>query len=239
MSGINLRPQLRQHYDEYYDGASEWRTLSAAGKVENIVRLCATIPHRTVLEVGAGEGAILQRLAELGFGEHLYAVEISASALAAIQGRAIPNLVEARAFDGYALPYADRQFDLVILSHVLEHVEHPRQLLYELARVADYVFIEVPLEDTLRLPLNYVPNAVGHINLYSARTVRHLLQTCGLEVVNQIVTNLSLDVHTYVWGQRGRLRYVVREAALRLAPSLAPRLWTYHSALLCRSPHKE
>lgn len=239
MSGINLRPQLRQHYDEYYDGASEWRTLSAAGKVENIVRLCRDIPHRTVLEVGAGEGAVLQRLAELGFGEQLYALEISASALAAIESRRIPTLVEAHVFDGYRVPYADRQFDLVILSHVLEHVEHPRQLLYELARVADYVFIEVPLEDTLRLPLNYVPTSVGHINLYSARTVRHLAQTCGLEVVNQVVTNLSLDVHTYVWGQRGRLRYLVREAALRLAPGFAPRLWTYHSALLCRSPQKE
>ena len=235
---MSLDPQLLRHYDEYYSGASEWRTLSATGKVENILRLCRAIPHRTVLEVGAGEGAILQRLAELGFGERLYALEISASALAAIQGRRIPTLVEARAFDGYRLPYADRQFDLVILSHVLEHVEHPRRLLYELARVADYVFIEVPLEDTLRLPLNYAPNAVGHINLYSAPTVRHLVQTCGLEVLAQVVTNLSLDVHTYVWGWRGRLRYLVRQTALRLAPRLAPRLWTYHSALLCRSPHK-
>ena len=38
--------------------------------------------------------------------------------------------------DGQFLPFADRAFDYVICSHVLEHVEDPVQLITELERVA-------------------------------------------------------------------------------------------------------
>lgn len=41
---------------------------------------------------------------------------------------------------------SDGSFDLAIQSHVLEHVEYPRVVSHEAARVADYVFVEVPLE---------------------------------------------------------------------------------------------
>jgi hypothetical protein len=41
------------------------------------------------------------------------------------------NLAEARTYDGYRIPYGDKRFDLAVLSHVVEHLEHPRLLLYE------------------------------------------------------------------------------------------------------------
>ena len=66
----------------------------------------------------------------------------------AIRAKNIPGLFDCKVFDGYTIPYDDNAFDLVVLSHVVEHVEHPRKLLYEAKRVARYVFIEVPLEAT-------------------------------------------------------------------------------------------
>ena len=42
------------------------------------------------------------------------------------------------------LPYKDKQFDVVIASHVLEHVEHPDVALAELQRVAHRGVIECP-----------------------------------------------------------------------------------------------
>jgi len=38
-------------------------------------------------------------------------------------------------FDGRSLPFADASFDLVFCKQVLEHVEHPRELVAEAARV--------------------------------------------------------------------------------------------------------
>ena len=48
--------------------------------------------------------------------------------------------------DGQFLPFADNTFDYVICSHVLEHVEDPRQLIAELMRVANRGYIETPSE---------------------------------------------------------------------------------------------
>lgn len=48
--------------------------------------------------------------------------------------------------DGQYLPFADKSFDYVICSHVLEHVEDPNLLISELMRVASRGYIETPSE---------------------------------------------------------------------------------------------
>ena len=88
LAATGVSPELRRHYDAYYgDGASEWRRLGALAKAQNVLALCAEWPHASVLEIGAGEGALLARLAELGFGERLFACEISSSGARAIRAR--------------------------------------------------------------------------------------------------------------------------------------------------------
>lgn len=46
--------------------------------------------------------------------------------------------------DGYHLPFADKAFDYVICSHILEHMENPLAFLKEVARVGKAGYIEVP-----------------------------------------------------------------------------------------------
>lgn len=48
--------------------------------------------------------------------------------------------------DGQYLPFAEKAFDYVICSHVLEHVEDPKLLISELMRVAHRGYIETPSE---------------------------------------------------------------------------------------------
>jgi SAM-dependent methyltransferase len=230
-----VSPDLHRHYDAYYaDGASEWRRLGALAKADNLVALCARVPHQSLLEIGAGEGALLARLAELGFGRWLHAAEISESGVRAIRARAIPGLAACERFDGAMLPWPDDCFDLAVLSHVLEHAEHPRRLLAESARVARAVFVEVPLEDNWRLPRDYRPDGVGHINFFHPRSLRRFVQTCGLEVVAETVAVPSREAMVFRSGARGALGWGAKTLALRAAPLLATRLATYHGALLCR-----
>jgi len=236
MKNMTTSCQLKENYENYYeDGDSEWRMLGARDKVANIISLCNSLPHGTILEIGAGEGSILKRLSEVNFGEELYALEISQSGVDTIKSRDIPRLVECLLFDGYDIPYADGRFDLAILSHVVEHVEFPRKLLYEAARVAKHVFVEVPLEDTLRLKSDFVFDKVGHINFYSPITIRRLIQTCRLEVLKQIVTNPSKAVHVYRSGRKGLVSYYIKEFLLGFFPGVATRIFTYHSALVCKA----
>lgn len=236
MADFSITEPYRKQYEGYYDGESEWRRLSAIDKAANLVELCGTVAPTSILEIGAGEGALLARLAGLGFGEQYYALEVSPSGLEVIQKRGIPSLVECRLFDGYLLPYADAQFDLAVMSHVLEHVEYPRKLIYEAMRVAAYVFIEVPLEYTLRLPKNYSPGKSGHINFYSPALIRRLAQTCGLKVIRQVISNPSREVYRYRYGRQGIWRFHLKQIGLKFFPALAVLIWPYHSALLCARP---
>jgi ubiquinone/menaquinone biosynthesis C-methylase UbiE len=236
MKAVGVDPRLQHNYDEYYGGdIAEWRELGAIDKAANIRALCASHPPSTVLEIGAGEGAVLQRLADIGFGQRHYALEISATGVECVRARKIPSLVECRQFDGYTVPYADGAFDLAILSHVLEHVEHPRLLLNEAARVADYFFVEVPLEHNRGLPADYVWSAVGHINFYTAQTIRLLVQSCGHEVLEQRESHPAREQYRYRFGAKGTVAWLLKDLTLRAAPSVAQRLWTYHSSLLIRS----
>jgi len=233
--GFSVDRRLLLNYAGYYgEGQSEWRRLGALDKADDVVRLSGSYPHSTVLEIGAGEGSVLQRLSELEFGDSLHAVEISDSGVERIRGREIQRLVDLRLFDGYTLPYERKQFDLAILSHVLEHVEYPRRLLHEAGRVARLVFVEVPLEDTLRLGRDFVPDSVGHINFYSMKTFRRLVQTCRMEVIEQRVSNPSREIYRYRMGTKGLVNYWIKQIACRVSPRLAMAIWTYHGSLLCR-----
>ena len=207
--------------------------MSAVEKVNNIVNLCSAYPHDSILDIGAGEGSVLEGLAIQGFGENLYALEVSGSAVSAIRERNIPSLIECRSFDGYNITYDDHRFDLVILSHVLEHLEYPRRLIREASRVGWVIFVEVPLEDNRRLGMDYRPDSVGHINFYSPRTIRRLIQTCDMEILSQTVTNFSYSAYRHMFGSKALLRYLPKELLLRVMPKLATRRWTYHCSIVC------
>jgi ubiquinone/menaquinone biosynthesis C-methylase UbiE len=230
---------LVDNYKDYYEegnhpeGDAEWRRIGAIPKVDNIMTLCRNIPHASILEVGAGEGSVLQRLSETRFTQSLNAIDISESGIAKIKQKNIPDLQDCTLYDGYTIPYADNQFDVVILTHVVEHLEHPRQLIREASRVGKHLFIEVPLEQTWKTPKDFVFDRVGHINFYTPQTIRHLLQSCDLTVQNQIVTVHSKAVHRHVQGQAGAINYEMKKYLLKFLPGLAVNLFTYNSALLC------
>jgi len=224
-----------EFYNDYYDDVSEWRSIGALAKAENIINLTRDILHKNILEIGAGDGSILKRLSELNFGNEYYAIDISSSAVKAIINKGISGLVDCMVFDGSTLPFEDKLFDLVVLSHVIEHLEFPRQLLYEAGRVAHFVFVEVPLEDTINLPRNY-ENKIGHINFYSPATIRYLLESCHLQIIKQTVFNMSKETFIFRSGKKGLIDYYIKKMALLAFPFFATKIWTYHSAIICRSP---
>jgi ubiquinone/menaquinone biosynthesis C-methylase UbiE len=142
-------------------------------------------------------------------------------------------MVECSLFDGYAIPYEDNKFDIAIISHVVEQVEYPRVLLYEAARVAKYVYFEVPLEDIARLPEDFKFDKVGHINFYSPRTFRWLIQSSNLKVLNQITFNSPKGENTFQKGWKGLVNYYIKELLLKIFPRLATSLFANNGAIVC------
>jgi ubiquinone/menaquinone biosynthesis C-methylase UbiE len=235
MKDTSVNAQLLENYSTYYDDLdSTWRKIGAVEKASNIIDLCSPFPHDSILEVGAGDGSVLAQLSGRDFCKKMFALEISPSGVHAIVEKKIPSLVNVELFDGYNIPYSDKEFDLVALTHVVEHVEHPRKLLYEAGRVGKFVFIEVPLEDNWRLPLDYTFDKVGHINFYSPRTIRRLVQTCGFTVLDQRITNRSKNGYVYQDKAKGNIKYWLKEILLKLSPQIAVSAFTYHLSLVCK-----
>lgn len=183
-------------YKDFYTGKdTEWRMLGAKYKAENITEVCRSLNPGRVLEVGAGDGSILHFLNQQNFSAELYALEISDSGIEVIRNRNLRNLKEVQKFDGYTIPYADNSFDLVILAHVLEHVEHERVLIRELKRIAKHIVVEVPLDyrfgvdKRIKHFLDY-----GHINMYTPTLLRFLLRSEGLEVMADKTSLIPTEV---------------------------------------------
>ncbi len=230
----HVSEKVAEQYEHYYDSYNpeEWR-LGAIDKAENVLTLCSGLNIKSVLDIGCGEGSIIDRLSELKFGKNYLGLDLSSPAILRAKSRAIPD-AQFQAFDGSTIGFPEKMFDLAILSHVVEHLEHPRALIREAHRVAKHVFIEVPCEHTLRMRKDYVPTPTGHINFYTSSTIRRLVQTCGLTVERQIVKDCSLKSMQLYGKYRGFLQHAARSTALTIMPRIAPFIFVYHSALLCR-----
>ena len=98
-------------------------------------------PGSRVLDVGCGEGALLEMLAQQkridGRGLEISPAGVSAClsrGLAVVQGDADRDLAD----------FPSRAFDYVILSQTLQAVLAPRQVLGELLRIADRAIVSLP-----------------------------------------------------------------------------------------------
>jgi SAM-dependent methyltransferase len=115
----------RAYADTGYDSDAEAR-YAAASYDELLRGNLSRLPDRaSVLEIGAGNGALLGHLQALGFGE-LVGVEPSREA-AQSADPSVRALIRLESFDSARLPPA--HFTLVIANQTLEHVSDPFALL--------------------------------------------------------------------------------------------------------------
>ena len=90
---------------------------------------------KRVLDIGCGNGYVLSRYAR--HGAAVCGIDLTEAALALSRRRfALEGLAgEFRRTDGDTIPYPDAAFDIVCSMGVLHHVEDPRPMLAEAARV--------------------------------------------------------------------------------------------------------
>jgi len=130
-----LSQELKKMYDGYYtSGVKRKRILSAIDSVREIQKITRNITFDNVLDVGSGDGTVLQELQNSGITKSLSVAEISDSSIEIIKERKLKSIVEIKQFDGYEIPYDDKSFDVAMSTYVLEHVEHERMFLKEMAR---------------------------------------------------------------------------------------------------------
>ncbi len=165
--------------------------------LRQVVGLVRTSGARTILDVGCGEGFVLERIARAGVEAKLFGLDMSSAAVADARAR-LGDLARIEQGDARTPPFDDR-FDLVLMTEVLEHIPGPTDMLPVLERLTRrHLILSVPWE----------PFFMG-LNLLRGKNVRRW----GND-----------PEHVNHWGRRGFLRFVSQRFQVRAAPMVFP--WT-------------
>ncbi|KAB0240946.1 class I SAM-dependent methyltransferase [Microcystis aeruginosa EAWAG127a] len=190
-------------YDHHYASNSsvekEWTELGSYSRLYNTLKVIKDHKFDSTIDVGAGDGMVLQRLSQSEKFGNLNAVEISEAAGETIKSLPIPQLKEVKTFDGYNIPFQSNAFDLATCYHVIEHVEHPRLLLREIARISRYQVFEIPLDYRPNIDLN-IDRLMdyGHISVYTPSLFRFLLKSEGFSIISEHLSNTSWQAQKFM-----------------------------------------
>ena len=173
-------PILAGHFHDKFKTRNPVARFLVSRYKQQLRKLVAHLCVRSILEVGCGEGYIVEFVDNIT-SAHISAIDLDSAIVSEAVSRC-PSVDFAIA-DGLRLPYGSNSFDLVLACEVLEHVESPDDFLREMRRVSKcYCLLSVPREPIWRV-LNllrgaYVSalgNTPGHIQHWSAGAFIHLL----------------------------------------------------------------
>ena len=164
---------------------AEFRFSFICQKIGSVPKFC--------LEIGPGVGTLMSIFQKSGS----VAVGVEADTIAAEWMKREKNLnIYNLFFDEFIQSNIHKKYlgkcDLVIMSHVLEHIPRPIEMLREVKCLMEpknaYLFIEVP--NVLR-PYSDGKRwqdhcDLGHIYYYSPATLKYLLENCGYRVESML-----------------------------------------------------
>lgn len=184
--------QLARIEDQHFwFRARNYLILSLTRRISSLLNPC-----KLVLEVGCGTGNVLRAL-EAGCPNcNLIGLELWFEGLNHARGRSHASLIQA---DIRHLPFG-KQFDLVGMFDVLEHINEDRETLkavHSALRPGGKVLLTVPAHQAL---WSYFDEAARHCRRYSADGIRRKLEDSGFEV--EFLTQFMASIFPVVWAYR-------------------------------------
>lgn len=171
MASVQVGTNIQHLYKGYYgDSALEKKRAITARETLAHIRALVDGPVESLVDVGAGQGSLVELVSKAGLAKTITALEISDSGMEVTAQRGLPNLT-IKKFDGYRSDCHDKEFELAACVHVLEHVEHERALLHEIKRISRPAVIEVPLENNLNL--QKISRSCAHMAISTSTRQKH------------------------------------------------------------------
>ena len=192
MSGVTVSADgvvTGNTFDKYGSANPVVRRLMA-GFERSLDELFDSAAPRSLLDVGCGEGTLVQRWAQRIGDGRVVGIDLEEDSIQAGWRQHQAANLEYRVVAAQELPFAAGEFDMVSAIEVLEHLPEPERALAEMARCAErHLLVSVPREPLWRM-LNMargaywaaLGNTPGHLNHWSRRSFVALLARHG-EVV--------------------------------------------------------
>lgn len=136
---------MEKEYEEKYHRLEErnWWFTARRHMVTRLIKKNGIPPDAKILEIGCAGGPLIRLLTEAGY-TNIYGIDVSEDAIAMCVRREIHNV---QVMDGGKTDFSDGEFDLIIASDVLEHIEHDDQALadwYRILKPSGKIILFVP-----------------------------------------------------------------------------------------------
>ena len=194
--GILYPTQKKEETSHLYEGGSFWGKVSVSSKIQNYAMPYAlaearlkfilensalkSVPSLKILDIGAGHGCFGMVAAKY-FCKSLQEYAIvepdprMLQRLEILWEKNVGGLLRLQATE--LLEKIEGRFDLIVISHVLEHLDNPKDLLSKaknLLKSQGHIFIEVP-----HLDYRYKSDVLGHVLFFSPKQLELLLSKVG------------------------------------------------------------
>jgi len=247
---LSGRDRFDAIYQSELDMEAEWLRRGAKDKVDSIEYFLSKyhIQPKNLIELGAGTGAVISECQRRKLASHFTAVDFSTQALQYLKNSDHDiDLIQADiTSENFRI---ETKHDVLILSHVLEHLEDPKPFLQAVRERInfEYAIIEVPLEALFLARLkakvkDRSRNSAGHVQFFTTDTFESLISRSGFEIIDRrnyipipSIDTLRLVVRRH---QMSTPRFLQMLFTRRLIPLAASTVWARfyysHHAVLCR-----
>ncbi len=195
---MQTHAESQDHSAEYHYGSAQ-AAHTEAYLWRHIIRLCAKLGARRVVDIGCGNGALCRELASRGY--EVVGCEPSADGVRVAESAAPELVFHQLGVDDEPSALGNESFDVAIATEVIEHLVRPRNLprfAKEVLRPQGHLIISTPYHGYLKnlaLALTNKWDAHlnpfwdgGHIKFWSLKTLSQLLNEGGFRVVRFIGT---------------------------------------------------
>ncbi len=143
-----------------------------------------------VLDYGCGNGVLTYWLKCNGFGKNITGVDISKTGIDNAKRSFSKKGLSFKTLDDF-WKLKNKNYDVIISSHVFEHISKPEIALEEIKNLSEWFLIEVPLENAIwpnivskfrRAKRNN--NPLGHVNFWSKKSFNSFLIKNNLININ-------------------------------------------------------
>lgn len=148
------------------------------------------LPEHNILDLGCKYGEISFALSK--HVNHVVGVDFDSTAIEVAKVKYNKSNLSFEVADAHSyLKQSKTKFNVLILSHIIEHIDNPLSLITSVASNFDYIYIEVPDFDKtylnqyrLKIKRELIYSDPDHVFEFDRMELLELIENCGLSLVN-------------------------------------------------------
>jgi SAM-dependent methyltransferase len=203
--------ELNKSFWEYQPNTESSRRFyytQALHRVEYLKNHLNDFESMEILEIGSGH-AYIYNVLKYEIGQINYSVvEADQNMREELSRKGIKNIYE------NWNSIRDIKFDLIILSHILEHFPKPRAYsreIKDLLKKDGYIFIEVPNQDDL-----YKENLGAHLIVFNEKSFYEFFEELNMNIVNIVTIGENI---AHLMKAKNKLK-IIRKKVKKYCPQL-------------------